>query len=219
MALTYPTALSVEVSLRSSKFWPSDENAQMLAQSQAQIGAAGAVAEWEKRTGWKPFLMPPNAPIQARPFNRTDLDGILDLRAAAQELTSIGYGVRELVAGKDYFLLASADPDDLAYEPPYTAIRFVRPLPHSSLPGQIMVSGRWGFCSELPDDVYNTILSAAKLVALTSVENLQNIASLSIDGFSKAFDTVGTITQQNLLSEWGKNFKTMAELYTRTSAQ
>ena len=215
----YPTAQTVEVSLKSSGFWPEDAAKQILAQSQCEIGAAAAASEWEKRTGWSPFLMKPDAPVQSRPFNGTDLDGVLNLRAAAQEIAGLIAGTRALVEGTDFWLLASADPDDLAYEPPYTALRFLRPRAHPLRPGEIRVSARWGFCSELPPDVRQQILDAAKLVALTSVENLQSIASLSVDGFSKAFDVTGIITQQNLLQTWGKNFDKAMKPYTRTSAQ
>ena len=216
---TYPSATSVEILLKSASFWPTDATKQVLARQQAEIGASAAADEWEKRTGWNPFLMPQNAPFRTRPYNGADLGGVLNLRGAAQEIQSVSVGTRTLDFGRgDYVFLASNDPDDLAFEPPYTAILFSQPPAHLSKPGQVRVTARWGFCTELPPLVFQQILQAAALVALTSIENLQSIASISVDGFSKAFDVVGIVTQKDLLQVWAKDFIKASALYTRASA-
>ncbi|HEX9998369.1 MAG TPA: hypothetical protein VGB45_14620 [Abditibacterium sp.] len=216
----YPTATDVEVKLKSSSFWPTDATKQLLAQHQAQIGAAGAAAEWERMTGWNPFLAPPaSQPHKTRPYNGSDLDGVLNLRAAAQEISSVSVDGRVLVAERDFWLLSSADEENLAFEPPYTALKLLYPMVGSSRPGRVKVTARWGYVDAIPPDVWQKIQEAATLVALTSIENLQSIASIGIDGFNKAFDVTGIITQQNLLQTWGKDFHTAAKLYARGSAQ
>lgn len=216
---TYPTADSVEILLRSASFWPTDANKQSLARAQADIGAKAAADEWERLTGWKPFLMAPGAPLQSRPFDGTDYDGVLNLRGAAQEIAAVTFETRVLELERDFWLLASSDESDLAYEPPYLALRFLRPLVGAGLPAGLRVSARWGFCSQVPAYAYQQILQAASLIALTSVENLQSIADIGLDGFNKAFDVVGIITQKDLLTTWGKDFLKAAALHARTSAQ
>ncbi len=219
MSTTYPSAQSVEILLKSASFWPTDATKQVLARQQAGIGASAAADECERLTGWNPLLVPVGAPLQVRPFNGTDLGGVLNLRSAAQEIVQVSAGGRVLVENTDYALLASSDPDDLAFAPPYTAISFRRPHAHTPGFGFLKVSARWGYCSTLPPLLFQQVLQAGALVALTSIENLQSIASISVDGFSKSFDVVGIVTQKDLLTTWKKDFYKALGPYTRSSAQ
>jgi hypothetical protein len=215
----YPTATDVEVKLKSASFWPTDEVKQALARHQTEIGAAAAAAEWERMTGWNTFLAPPaSSPHKTRPYNGSDFDGVLNLRGAAQEISAVTFDGRALVAERDYWLLASADENNLAFEPPYTAIKLLYPMTSGAI-GRLRVTARWGLFDVIPADVWQKIQEAATLVALTSIENLQSIASIGLDGFNKAFDVVGIITQKDLLTTWGKEFHKAAALYKRGSAQ
>jgi hypothetical protein len=82
-------------------------------------------------------------------------------------------------------------------------------------PGMISVTGVWGRVDEVPGDVWAACLQMAGLITLTQVENGQNIASISQDGFSKALDVVGTIQQKDLASIWGKNFPSVIAAHQR----
>lgn len=216
----YPTATDVEVKLKSASFWPEDATKQLLALHQARIGAAAAAAEWERMTGWNPFLAPPLSQAhKTRPYNGSDFDGVLNLRGAAQEISGVTVEGRSLTLDQDFWLLASADKDSLAFEPPYAAISLLYPVTSAARPARVKVTGRWGYCDEIPSDVFQKIQEAAALVALTSIENLQSIADIGLDGFNKAFDVVGIITQKDLLTTWGKEFRSAAAFYKRGSAQ
>lgn len=213
----YPDAGDVEILLRSSSFWPTDASKKSLAQEQAAIGAAAAADEWEKRASWRPFLASyAETSPQTRPF-AMPRDGQIDFRGACQSVISVNYGGSSIEASQ-YELL---DGENLAFEPPYTGIRLGggRAMGAWSSAGQtpnrVLVSARWGRCETVPPFVWQQILQAGALIALTSVENLQSIASISQDGFSKAFDVVGIITQKDLLTTWSKTFLQSAMQYRR----
>ena len=55
----------------------------------------------------------------------------------------------------------------------------------------------------------------AALAALTQLENLQNLASISQDGFAKSYDVVGALQQRDRAKFWGKDFEKIAGRYQR----
>jgi hypothetical protein len=147
---------------------------------------AAATDAWEEETGWHPFIKdtsdvsrqftPPG------PNRKPGLTGrgggyVLDLDCGLLTVTSIvtGYsasptspsaGTTE-VAEDDYWLLPEGAPLE---NRPYTQVEFA-----ASIWGQarsIRITGKWGFCSTLPDDAFQAILrmgalqTADELVAL-----------------------------------------------------
>ena len=216
---TYPTAGDVEALLKSAKYWPADGDTTgiALAREQAAIAAAGAAREFENRTGWLPFLAGPTA--TTRLFDATDGYGVLEFGAGllADPAPVFKLATGDTVYGPDtsYWLQpANAPYQDL----PYTRLQSVHSLfggRVSSWPNRLSITGRWGYCSSLPPDVWVAIQKKAGVEVLASIENLQSIASISQDGFSKAYDIVGIITQKDVLDRWGKDFDRFCTRYTR----
>ena len=219
---SYPTAADVEALLKSAKYWPedSDATAVALAREQAAIAAAGAAREFENRTGWLPFLA--KAEPTARVFDATSGEGVLELGAGLlpepAPVVSLTEGSSVYQEGKSYWLQSANAPDQGL---PYTRLQFVHSLFGGrvwSYPNRITITGRWGYCAQLPPDVWVAIQKKAGVEVLASIENLQSIASISQDGFSKAYDIVGIITQKDVLDRWGKDFDRFCTRYTRVVA-
>lgn len=204
----YPGPLDVEVKLKSIGIWPTDPYKALLAQEQAEIGAGAVVDEFERRTGWRPYLVTSDAEDSTYTFDATDAYGELSLDGGFVSITSVTVGGTLQTVNTNYTTeprnaVANGEPiTRLNF--PYGGMRFGYP----TSPNSIVVIGKRGNCTTLANqrDVWQALQNAAALIALTSVENFQNIASISMDGFSKAFDVVGVVTQKDLLVEWSKGF-------------
>lgn len=207
----YPTPDDVEALLKSASFWPTDSNKADFARLQAQIGAAAARDEWETVTGWSPFLAASTA--TTRTFETTDHTGYLDLSGGALSIQSVQLGPTSLTLGSHFTPQPSNAPQQ---QKPFTGLRFLnRTYPHTP-PHQISVTGQWGYCASVPGDAWQAVLQKAALIVLTQIENLQSIASISQDGFSKAYDVVGIVTQKDLATGiWNKDFAKIAARYKR----
>lgn len=210
---TWPTWQDIRNKLMSASFWPTDATKQVLAQEQAEIAVASVVAEFERRTGWKPFLA--EAVDSARYFDYTDQYGELQLNGGYVSITSVTVSGTLQTVNTNYTLEPRNAVSD-GY--PYTHINFPYGgwrTGYPTTPNSIVIVGKRGFATELPADVWQSVQEAAALVALTSIENLQSIASISMDGFSKAFDVVGIVTQKDLLTTWNKGFDIKVSQYRR----
>lgn len=209
---TYPTGNDIELLLKTAKLWPSDsdENAVLFSQEQAAIAASGAAAEFERRTGWLPFLA--DSANSTRTFETTDLSGVLDLGGSVLSVAGVNLGERELTLDRDYWLVRTHAGR------PVTRLQFLWPH-HASLlhktPADIAVNARWGYTATVPADVWAAIQKYAGVLVLTSLENRQGTASITQDGFSKAYDVVGIISQKDLLTTWGKDFDKHCRRYIR----
>lgn len=216
---SYPAAADVEALLKSAKYWPEDSDATAVAfaREQAAIAASGAAVEFERRTGWLPFLA--KAEPTARMFDATTGEGVLELGggllpspAPVATLTAGGATYQENIS---YWLQPASAPDQGL---PYTRLQFVHSLFGGrvwSTPNRITITGRWGYAATVPPDVWVALQKKAGVEVLASIENLQSIASISQDGFSKAYDVVGIITQKDVLDRWGKDFDRFCTRYTR----
>jgi hypothetical protein len=210
----YPNATDIENKLKSASFWPSDSdtNKVLLAREQAAIGANLAVAEWENLTGWKPFLSISSTP-QTRYYHGTDENGFLNLRTGLLTLTGVTLDSTARVLSGGSQNVWATPVNAAADGEPYTELDFGGYITHRN--NRIAVTGRWGYCTEVPADVWARLQEVGALFALTSVENLQSIASLGQDGFNKAWDIVGIITQKDLLNTWAKEFMRKVQDYSR----
>ena len=211
--VAYPTPATVETLIRSAGYWPTDPTKEALAQIQTQIGLEAARDEFERLTGWNPFVAGPVA--TERRFEATDHSGYLDFQGAAVEVTSVA--VAGVVQSPGQFSLQPINA--LSRGEPILGLQMGT---RGAATGSIAVVARWGRVAEIPGDVYQAILQKAALVVLTQVENLQSIASISEDGFSKAYDTVGIVTQKDLAAGgmggggiWGANFEKIAARWKR----
>lgn len=215
----YPTGTDIELLLKSANYWPPDSapNLVALAQEQAQIAADGAAAEFERVTGWLPFLAKPMA--TARVFDGTNQTGTLELKAGLladpAPIVQLVTSSQTYTADVSYFMQPATAPDQGL---PYTRIKFTHSIFGGmtwSLPNRLTITGRWGYCATVPKDVWVAIQKKAAVETLASIQNVQDIGSLSQDGFSKSWDITGVITQSKLLDVWGVTFKQFGTRYTR----
>lgn len=202
--------------MKSVGAWPSDATAQAFATEQASICVAGSIKEWERRTGWIPFKK--QSTDTTREYERTDPYGKLDLKAGLLSVTSVTVGTRTYIQNEDYKLLRLNSAQN---EYPFDGIYFKYPInAYNTRPiwgTEIVITGKWGFSEDIPADVWKAILRQAGVDTLSQLENQQDIASIGQDGFSKAFDVVGVITQKDLLTEWSKIFDQTVGLYRRVT--
>ena len=212
----YPLMADVRNLLMSSAFWPTDANKQVLAEEQASIGALAVGAEWERRTGWTPFLA--DAAASTWYWDYTDPYGELSFDGGFVSVSSVTINGTAQTLNTQY-VLEPRNAGNIGR--PYTHLNMrygYSTMTYPSTANAIAVTGRRGFCTTLPADVWQTLQDAAALIALTSVENLQSIASIGMDGFNKSFDVVGIVTQKDLLTTWSKNFDIRVQQYQRVVA-
>jgi hypothetical protein len=203
--LSYPTAADVEALLKSSSYWPVDSNKQDFARLQADIGARAAAEEWERLTGWSPFLLASN---EASPREFWGAGERIDFQGGALSIESVSVGGAPIAPER-----TRIEPENAVAR--HTAITAIRLLSPRSSGAPVVVTARWGRVESVPGDVWQAIQQKAALIALTQIENLQSIASISEDGFSKAYDIVGIVTQKDLVGIWGKDFEKIATRWQR----
>ncbi len=211
---TYPTGAHVEAMFRSTAFWPeaSDTGAIALARFQAENSALAAASEWETRVGWGPFLAPSSP--ETRFFESTSHRGELDLRAGLVELHSLKVLGREISVDLDRQTKVGVGGAGHRVVTRLRLGQVVCDYGYSKEP-PIEVTGIWGACQVVPEDVWAGILQRGALTTLQQIQNNPGIASLSQAGFSLAFDPVGVISPNLLLTVWGKDFPSLAALWKR----
>ena len=224
----WPNSSDVEVLLKSAAYWPdgTPDSAKVLyAQEEAAIGIAAAIDEFEHRTGWSPFWSPANTSstrslvVEARRFASS---GVVGLNAGLLRLDSVAINGVAVPLNNTAF---RAHPSDaIERGKPLTRLQFLSlwaaRFSWSSRPVEIAVTGRWGYCTEIPHDVWGNVLQYGAVIALSQLENQQSIGSISQDGFSKSFDIVGILQPRDLAGPqgiWGKNFEKCCEHYKRVA--
>lgn len=212
MYTSYPTAADVENWLRSSTFWPVDENQITRAQTQAEIAASAAAEEWETLVGWRPFLA--GAESTLRTFDATDSTGWLDFEGGAVSVEAVAIATTVLQVEEQYWLTPS---NAGSQSRPFTGIQFSPAYQTLGWrrPGGISVTARWGYGAEVPADVFQACLQRAAINTLRAIPNEQGLASISQDGFSKALDVVGVLTQKDIAQGGDKDFTVLAARYAR----
>jgi hypothetical protein len=167
----YPTTEEFEVALTESglmEFAPSDLGGALQA----------AIATWERDTDWGPFLS--SGDEEARRF--TLIGGkMLFLKSGLVEAPSLfTVDGRELVLNQTYWL-------EPANHAPYTKVLFG--LPVWSLMQGCVIIGKWGYCSEVPNDVWQAILNKAALNMSDQIQRKWNetkTAEINASGIVKA---------------------------------
>ncbi len=150
---------------------------------------ASAMRDFEKRTGYKPFLMDESFVDRFYDPPRPSSSGqtlFLDAGLIEVESVTVGYAGpgtgTELIKDQDFFL---QDYNAAAEERPYEMIEFSRTVlsrsdfyyvrPVVGATKSIKVSGKWGYWSTIPDDVYKALIRGAASLALTDLK--QGLAS------------------------------------------
>lgn len=129
---------------------------------------ASAKTEWEKRTGWVPFLFAPAGGGSGETTRRYDPPGnkgsyILALDGGLISLTSLLVSVTvdtpagtALTVDKDFFLQPYNAP---AEGRPYEWIEFCSAV--RGMPASVRVTGTFGFSASIPDDAFQALLRGA----------------------------------------------------------
>lgn len=219
---TYPTPADVEALMKSASYWPTGsgaaaQNQVELAKIQCVIAAAAAQDEWEKFTGWKPFLAGDS--YTTRYYSDVDTGGYLDFKAGAIDVQSFSISGQVQNFNTNYWL---SPQNAIAEGEAILGIQLRYGLFGYGLPNRFAVTARWGRVTEVPGDVWQAVQQKAASIVLTQIPNLQSVASISQDGFSKAYDIVGIVTQKDLAAGgvggagiWGRSFETIAKRWKR----
>jgi hypothetical protein len=216
-----PQAADVQAMLECAELWPEDAAQAALALDQAEGYAEDSYREFETRTGQTPFLAAEEDSTQSYTFVDeaqilTSLaGGVLVLDSGLLSLTSCTLNGEPLDLGTGVLLRPSTAPQRRR---PYTNL-YLPFLRHRRITSYrrltIAVTGRWGFCTQMPADAFNAILRFAAVQMLSVINTEQDTISLSQDAFSKGWDMVGTITTKDLLQEWPRRFDRTVERYKR----
>ncbi|MHB8637812.1 MAG: hypothetical protein ACYC96_15210 [Fimbriimonadaceae bacterium] len=180
--------------------------------------AAAAVAEWERRTGYLPFLG--SGVSTSRSFdppgpNRRTLSGfsllggarILDLQSGLYGLTSVSIGVgpsspgTALVSGADFWLEPlNAD----AMGVPWQRLRFRAPV--FGLESSVVVVGSFGYGSVVPDDAWQAIARLGCSLGLAALTEGMKLGAVrwAEENVSEAYDPV-------LIAAVGETMRAWAE--------
>ncbi len=203
--MPFPDADALAAYISSLNIIPAADLADRLAAMDLGSKVAAAQAEWERRTGWRPFLAS-GTPTE-RIFDPPNGNGVLSLHGGALSIDSLFAGVTldsagtEQVEGRDFF------PEPPPYGWPYTALRFPWGCCFRS-PNSVVITADWGFTATLPADVreaclqYGAWLCAPQLSLLLSggVESLRVLSSEVKYGSGGALSTqakgwIGTFEQ------------------------
>lgn len=127
-----------------------------------------AVDEWERLTGWQPFLGPTDDgdPVLAvRAFDPPEWGDTLPLRGGLLSIEGVTVGVSPTSTGT--VLAATGYQGEPVLGQPFTELRF-RTGWHGG-PGSVRIEGWWGYCSTLPHDAYDAVLKRAASLLLAQV--------------------------------------------------
>lgn len=216
-----PGVADVEVTLKSSKYWPvgpPDSPNVIYAREQAAIGIRAAVNAVEEVTGYIPFLSTEENAITTEivinpcHFQST---GIIRLNNGMLRLDSVSINGQALALQQVIPMPSEAPMLRRPYTYLYLPFYKGRLFTSQDMPIRALVTARFGYCTQVPADLWQQTLQYACLQTLEQIENSPGLASLSQDGFTKSYDVVGTITPNLLLTTWGKGFKSALEPYTR----
>lgn len=169
----------------------------------AQLDAA--VAEWERLTGWQPFLgaTADDEPVLAtRAFDPPEWGTVLPLRTGLLSIESVTVGVSPESSGTE---LAATGYEGLpVLGSPFTEIRFRSAW--GGGPGSVRIEGWWGYCSAVPADAYDAVLNRAAALAVEA-----EIPGVSSGGFAQGSLRV----DGGVLTSWARRFHATAQTYTR----
>lgn len=172
-ASTYPKASDLTEFLTAGKLIESGQTFD----TEGAIDAA--VADWERDTGWKPFLstgddeereflVDPGRPDQYLPRL---VSRRLFLHAGLLDVTSVKSGTGEDLPSGTWALMPR---DGVTLQAPYTDIwvgAHVR---------SIVINGKWGFCEDLPEDVWRAVLGRAACLVLPQLEFARTSGIMSV---------------------------------------
>ena len=111
---------------------------------------AAVVSEWERRTGWSPFVAESTASVAT--FAATDGNGILRLPSGYTSITSITVDGLAMTSGLDYAVWPET-------QTPISRVQFRGCV--QTAPPSIVVTGKRGWGATIPDDVWQAVRARA----------------------------------------------------------
>lgn len=175
-----------------------------------------AVAEWERLTGFRPWLETGSASYFYDP-PRVERRGFLDLATGFTAISAVAVGITPddatgtvLTVSEDYVLRRFVENDS---DTPYVAIQFLRGL--SSRPQSIKVTGTKGYDDEIDDEVW---LVVARQAATLAAEDLTQSGG-DVDSIKQGQVTITYASVEeggSVLSKWRKGFERKAAGFRRT---
>jgi hypothetical protein len=177
MASNYPTATDLTTYLAARN---------ITAPSNLLVHLNAAIDEWERLTGYMPFLA--ETSDSTSHFDPPTFTRVLDLQRGYTSITSVAVGVSDddptgtvLTAGKDYFAI------------PYNgttieALRFI--ASPGTRPRSIKVVGKKGYATFVPDDAFRAILVRAAHFAMQNLGSA-NLVSMKEGDISLQFQQKG----------------------------
>lgn len=159
MPTVYPTDVDLLAFLIDAKVLPTGASLP----TSLTGSAAAAKLQWESDTGYSPFYVAVDAVVSARLYDPPQ-SNYLDLEGGLISLPTVVVGGVTLVKDQHYWI----DPANYAaIGQPIKTLKFVWRV--TGLPQTISITGRWGYCSDLPLDAFQAILRGAALAGFTTV--------------------------------------------------
>jgi hypothetical protein len=204
--MPYPTGTDVAALLTASGFTAPDG-------SDLDPYAIAAARQWERETGWLPFIATDSVetcdpPGPAQTFYGIGGGGtVLRLRKGLLSINSV-----TAMSGTPFTLGTNLALVESAAGWPTEAIRFRFPI--YGLPGSVTIDGVWGFCQDDPDDPDLAVASRA-IVRMAAgqwvVDSVQSkfgtaVVSVTDDDQTVKFDV-------SLLMKAGEAWANQASLY------
>lgn len=194
----YPADTDLREYLRSLRLFDADEEDAVFGALRLDQRIREAVAEWERATGYQPFLAagaaterpfdPPGPPSSA---GLTRGGGrVLDLAAGLATFTSLVVGVTAttpagtaLTRNTDFWLYPL---DAEAEGRPWDRVEFASL--QTGAPNSVRITGRWGWSTTVPDDAWGAILVGGAL-------RCANQIGLAVSGGTYSVRTLNTETR------------------------
>lgn len=147
---SYPVAADLQAALEEAQLFDAG-----LAGS-LELACEVAAETWEHECDWGPFLA--KADETTRHFNVRASDVVRFEGGLVDVPSSVVCDGVALVEGETFWMEPEAASE---WGKPYTQMRFARRIQTGAR--GLVVTGFWGYCRELPPDVWNAVLSRAAL--------------------------------------------------------
>lgn len=215
-----PTALMVEKRIRGANWWPTDPDQIVFAQGVADIAVRASTRRFLRITRRTPLIA--SGTPTARYFSHIAEGGRITTGDSFVALQSVSIQGRAYVVNTSVY----AEPVNAAAQGlPYTGVLLWAGGSYSNDwryrdarqlgPRDIEIWADWGYVSKWPADAVEAIVGRAAGLTLSGVNQESDLASISEDQYTEAYDLVGPIDQKTALTEYGKYFEEVAASYAK----
>lgn len=162
-----------------------------------------AISNWEKTTGWQPFLN----------LDEDDTDRVF--RHLTGSLCDFNGGFASIDEIKyDDDTEAATEHDDYVLYPEHSyPKRFLKCLTFPSR--KITVTGKFGYCIELPDDVKQAILAFGAAQVATQLNGTGQMVKIKQGDVEYQYAEGSSVNPTTQYAQWTTQFKTVAARYRK----